>query len=48
MWEKYEANHLIAYGTSVPHATRRCGSVYLVVDVLRVCKVFLCVLGMCE
>ena len=29
--------------------TRRCGSVHLGVDVLRVCEVFfLCALGICE
>ena len=28
--------------------TRRCGSVYLGYDVLGVCEIFMCVLGMCE
>ena len=32
----------------ITSATRRCGSVYLGVDVLGVREVFLCVLGMCE
>ena len=50
--KKLPTNQIAGFGGFRPLAslekTRRCGSVYLGVAVLRVREVFLCVLGICE